>query len=243
VSIAAWLTACEVTRVTPESDGDDGGRSIPDASAATRDASQDASTAAPQPDAAMMSVDAGGVTPWVPQFPLSGSTCSLAVAARCDGEEDCGEGQVCCGVFDPVRFTYASIGCADSCPTDGNHFALCHPGESCSDPGLSCRRSLLIGYEFISVCAGSVDVPGDATGEPIAGEIACGESTCRAGSEKCCLRARYEFFDLSAHTLDPYCMAIDSPEDACDCDAVPPARPDAGAPDAGGGGDDDAGAD
>ena len=231
LAIAAALPACDVTRVEPESDS--GMHVAMDAGEPRSDAASDSAVPPPPADAA--TTGEGGAVEPPPLFPLGPlpvSVCAMSVAAECDGHEDCGEGQVCCGTFNPspMSFRYESIRCADSCDNDGRHIALCHPGENCG-PGQVCRRSLLIGYEFISVCAAPADVPTLATGESVQGEIACGDATCDSDRERCCLRMRYDFADLSAHALEPYCMPSDADDTDCSCDATPPPRVDAGTPD------------
>lgn len=231
LAMALLLAGCDVTRVGPDREMDAAMRG--DAAFAQRDAGADAATA-PSPDAG--AADTGVPSPTLPPFgPLPDSICSLEVGAECDGREDCAGGQTCCGVFDPLGFTYRQIRCMDSCE-DTNEIELCHPGEACSRPGHVCRRSFILPYEFLSVCADPGLVSPNATGQALAGEIACGPESCQVGSEQCCLRTRYEFAARTLRALEPYCAPLDH---ACDCDhALPPS--DAGVD---GGADQDAGAD
>ena len=141
-------------------------------------------------------------------------TCSLRVGAECDGDEDCTTGQVCCGELNMATFTYTSIGCRDSCPADMAHYKLCHPGETCPAADEVCRRSQLLPFEFISVCAAAAMVPVEATGESVAGEIGCGAMTCGSG-QKCCLRSLLNVAMRAREVQEPQCVAFDA---ECDCE-------------------------
>lgn len=192
--------------------------------------------------------DAASVRPLPPPPPFDGSfaelldpsSCTLLVAAACDGNEDCTGGQLCCGTFDSASFTYRSIECSSSCEGD-NQRVLCHPGDTCAAAGQVCRRSQLLPFDFISVCASPSMSSATVTGEELDDLIVCGEERCHAGSERCCLRGRAGSLATGARPLAPYC----TPEaEACECppeDAVPDASASDGAVDAASPTDDDAG--
>lgn len=192
--------------------------------------------ASPGSDAAADAAAGGSSAPPI-SLPLPDTICALAVGAACDGNEDCGQGQTCCGQYEPILFRYTRIECMPSC--DGtNQVQLCRPGESCARAGTECRSSLIIPYDFIGVCAAPDSAVPMMTGGATEGEIACGEAACALGSEQCCLRSRYDFMDMSISALEPYCAPLG---DRCSCNhKVEPT--DAGPPDAGDdAGDDDAG--
>jgi hypothetical protein len=207
--VMALVPAC-TTSTDPE---EDGGRTsvardaeLPEPS--TRDAQ------VPRTDAAITTMPPG----FIPPIVVPSSICALSVGAECDGAEDCGDGQVCCGEFEPERFRYTRIACADRC--EGlNSFALCHAGESCSVAGQVCRRSLIIPFDFIGVCAPPIEAPALASVAAVPDVIACGQRTCEAGVSKCCLRTRFDFAPRLPVALEPYCAPLD---DSCGCDHVPP---------------------
>jgi hypothetical protein len=151
----------------------------------------------------------------LPSF--SGELCVLHVGARCDGPEDCPGGQTCCAQFEALSYGYRSIQCQDSCDAV-DQFELCHPGQVCDDPSQVCRRSVLVPHDFITVCADAAPVPTDTTSAAIDDEVLCGESSCRAGSEQCCLRATFDFATMMSTALPPYCAPLSS---GCQCDDQP----------------------
>jgi hypothetical protein len=220
--------------------GEDLVASAPDAATAAprMDASPEPPVdASPATDAAADASEGGSSEPTINR-PLPDSVCSLAVGAECDGNEDCAQGQTCCGHFESILFTYTSMKCRSAC--DGtNEVQLCRPGETCARAGTQCRSSLIIPYDFIGVCANPDPAVPPLTGGAAAGDIACGETACAAGSEQCCLRSRYDFMDMAISALEPYCAPLG---DRCTCNHEAQ-RVDAGAEDAGddAGSDDDAG--
>ena len=168
--------------------------------------------------------DAGrpsGHSGWDASLPVwmassSDPVCSLHVGAECDGAEDCPTGQVCCAKLSTTAPTYESISCRTSCEQP-SAYQLCHPGNDSCPAGSQCRSSYIIPYDFIAVCASFSAGSEVLTGRSIAGEIQCGDTTCRAGSEKCCLRASVKF-GASLQTLPLYCARLD---DDCDCNDEP----------------------
>jgi hypothetical protein len=224
--LASVLPACDRGQPSDPSEVD----------AAMHDGAPPQEAGAPPEDASPPVSDADTVDADVPTgggrapigFLLPDTQCARPVGAQCDGREDCAEGQTCCGVYDPLFFSYRSISCSASCDSL-NDFELCHPGESCSRAGYVCRMSLVLPYDFIGVCA-----PPDAMAQPVigtavAGEIACGDERCATSAEHCCLRPRYDFGAMSLDGLEPYCAPL---AQRCDCD-YEPEPPDAGNPDAG----------
>jgi hypothetical protein len=148
--------------------------------------------------------------------------CSLEVGAECDGAEDCGNGEVCCGTLKELVPTYETIKCQKQCDPPRS-FEICHAGVKCRD-GSECRRSSIIPHDFIGVC---FDVPNrsdEPIGKPIAKEIACGPTPCEFGTEKCCLNAKVTFVTPPA-AEPPYCAPLSAD---CLCDEKPPPRRDAG---------------
>lgn len=148
--------------------------------------------------------------------------CFANFGAECDGDEDCSDGQVCCGTLSGGT-AYVSIQCQDSCEQpDG--FKLCHGDEVCPTEGFVCRRSAIIPFEFLQVCADPAD-NGDATVDTTAGEIACRDTTCQVGTEKCCIRQTFSLTGGAGTVLPPLCKPID--ED-CGCDVTELTAGDAG---------------
>jgi len=161
---------------------------------------------------------------------FSGELCVLHVGASCDGPEDCASGQQCCAQFERATYNYTRIACSDRC-ADTDQYELCHPGQTCKASGYMCRRSLIVPHDFINVCASptGVRVPEESSSVELEGEVVCGDGTCRAGEEVCCLRSRFDFATMKLRPLPPYCAPEGS---ACDCtDEVP--IPDASVEDAG----------
>lgn len=142
-----------------------------------------------------------------------GLICNLLVGASCDGDEDCPGEQLCCGDYNQDLGAYTRIGCADSCSPQASQYKLCHPGESCPTPGRVCRRSSILPYDFMMICAGAANVPTEYTGGDDVGRIRCGDTDCGSG-EQCCLRSE---FNLEARISVPrsaYCTPLDA---ECEC--------------------------
>jgi len=150
----------------------------------------------------------GGV--FMPAF--APPSCPLQVGAECDGNEDCDHGRVCCGTFDQGRFTYTKIECASSC-SGQDEFQLCHGNDGCGS-GLVCRRSLILPFAFLSVCASPAEVPSTSTGRDRAGQIECGDSACAVGREKCCLTAHFDSSTPYPVAEPAYCAPLDG---SCAC--------------------------
>lgn len=191
--------------------GDDDSVGVPDAGA--RDQVSDAGEN--HRLATVSIIDAGF------EYPDSGMTCGLNLGLRCDGDEDCGGGQVCCGTFDQVTFTYTSVECSDACG-DANQRTLCHPGDACPNVDYVCRRSSLLPFDFVSVCSmPAIDLP-EQVGDAVEGEIHCGTASCAVGAEQCCLGARVSRQPpISVEPFEPYCAPAG---ESCTCDntASPP---------------------
>lgn len=64
----------------------------------------------------------------------------------CDGPEDCGTGEVCCGVWDGSRFS--SLECRTDC--GGPNFLVCQDSSQCG-PGGSCAQAVQL-PEFVQIC-------------------------------------------------------------------------------------------
>jgi hypothetical protein len=217
VSLSCVLSAAACGDVGEQQPDEDASRSPPPDASQPNDAQPpvDAASADAAPD------DGGRQAPVV--RPLPDSVCALSVGARCDGSEDCAQGESCCATFDPFLFRYTSIACQADCGGN-NEFTVCHPGEACTSAGEVCRASLIIPHDFIGVCAAPQAGVPPLTGTALAGEVECGAARCAVGSEKCCLRARYDFQAMSIDALEPYCAEIDA---NCTCNYV---APDAGTP-------------
>jgi hypothetical protein len=119
---------------------------------------------------------------------------------------------VCCGTFDQNSFSYTRIACESSC-SGSDKFRLCHAGESC-DSGNVCRRSVILPFSFVSVCAPAGQAPSEMTGRDVAHEVQCGSETCKVGRTKCCLTAHFDGSSLSPVAEPAYCAPID---DSCMC--------------------------
>jgi hypothetical protein len=160
-----------------------------------------------------------GIDPFVLPLPaLSGQWCALRVGASCDGSEDCADGQRCCAQFQRLSYSYTRIACSDTCEGP-DQFELCHPGDSCLDEASVCRRSLIVPHDFINVCASPAAVPEQSASVALEGEVVCGEDTCVAGDEVCCLRTSFDFATMVLTPGVPYCAPAGS---ACDCGDSPP---------------------
>jgi hypothetical protein len=156
----------------------------------------------------------------------SAGSCKVG-SFECDGNEDCGSDGMCCAHYESGR--YDGSRCQSSCealnksdagPAGESWAELCHPGDSCSEPGYSCLASEYL-PSFLYRCRNIGAMPvGPAPGAPE--QVSCGDASCGKG-EKCCTR------DPKA----PYCAPVDQD---CACEAKP--AKDAGAGGTGGGGDD-----
>ena len=62
--------------------------------------------------------------------------------AHCDGPEDCGEGQVCCGTLSGS--SYSEFRCADSCNYQGTQRIACHQDLTECPGGQVCANSQLL---------------------------------------------------------------------------------------------------
>jgi hypothetical protein len=148
-----------------------------------------------------------------------GDDCTSVTAVTCDGAEDCGKGQKCCGEFvsNGLGGAFTQFGCYDECPgTDAGGAVLwremCHAGDSCSDvgPGNSCTTSMFLPAS-LTRCFTS-GTAADPKLNKSAGRVNCGDGVCGEG-QKCCVRPPH----------DSYCAA---PGEDCKCTA----KADSGAP-------------
>src|SRR5262245_11538452 len=51
----------------------------------------------------------------IDDLPTEGQYCAVVIDARCDGDEDCPDAQVCCGKLSGAGFHYEALGCAETC--------------------------------------------------------------------------------------------------------------------------------
>lgn len=210
-------------------DDDDAGGGNPDAGSMLIDAARAAEQADSLPSVPI--IDASFMAP-----ASDGGACSNALGVQCDGAEDCPSGQVCCGTFSQASFGYTSMVCAETCDAESQR-VLCHPGDTCDNPDYVCRASQLLPFSFLSICAAPTTMVGEATGRSAVDQIVCGEGTCDAATEQCCLRSGIDFAAMRLSTLEPVCLPL-STDCTCDSEGETPAM------DAGPAGDgDDAGSD
>ena len=225
-AVRAWIFGGLVLIVSAAGAcGDDDGSSSPDsgAHAGGYDAGPNGLPTVPIIDASF-------------EYPDSGMACNLTLGVRCDGDEDCGGSQVCCGTYDQTTLAYLSMECADSC--DGaSQRKLCHPGEVCPSADHVCRRSSLLPFDFVSVCATPAVVMSEQEGAAVEGEINCGTSTCEVGVEQCCLAAHVTMQPaVSVMALESHCAPV---SEACECGQTAVAPPvDAGGENEDAGGED-----
>ncbi|MBN1656311.1 MAG: hypothetical protein JXA30_21255 [Deltaproteobacteria bacterium] len=170
-------------------------------------------------------------------------TCSLLLGVECDGDEDCPNGEVCCGTYRSTQATpgYTSIDCQPTCGFDYNFvsdadddagmqdlpdveempdmmFKLCHKGEDCSVEGSDAGTgeacwSSSVLPPFLAVCLSSSMTFGEPASDMTANAVA-GEINC--GDETCTVGN--EKCCLTDFTGDAYCTEIDK---ECDCDHAP----------------------
>lgn len=162
--------------------------------------------------------------------PSTGTYCAFLVAAECDGNEDCGPGQTCCGMLDGGALRYNSIKCQDTCDSAAGGIPLCHAGEPCATPGGTaapdgsgnvCRRSLVL-PPYLAVCqAPNPLLPNDLVGKPAAAHaVNCGASlTCGEGT-KCCVLGSWDAATKATSIRTGYCAPL---TDECDCSKAPAA--------------------
>lgn len=148
------------------------------------------------------------------------NTCTNLSEVTCDGPEDCGDSQVCCGRYNGGP--YDRFECRTSCdaPDGGNAstqwFEMCHPGQTCGTNGYTCRTSTFLpSYLYRCYTDGT-----EATnaGNTAADAVNCGSSVC-TGSQTCCWQSPGE----------PYCAAAG----ACRCKQPSDGGIEAGGNDAG----------
>lgn len=150
-------------------------------------------------------------------LPTEGRECLWSIAISCDGDEDCSDGQVCCGRYVGAMGSYEFIECRDSCEPEQSEYNLCHEGDTCAVEGRECRRSSVLPYAFLAICASpSTNAPTELTGGSAAGEINCGDEVTCSGTEKCCLSGVFDYDGLVTRPGLAYCVAD---ADSCDCDS------------------------
>lgn len=75
-------------------------------------------------------------------------TCSLpdctVMEARCDGPEDCSDGEYCCGTLSQSGAGYDGFTCATQCDINGSQRAACHEQAPTCPDGLICANSQLL---------------------------------------------------------------------------------------------------
>jgi len=149
-------------------------------------------------------------------LPTEGRDCRWALAISCDGDEDCEGGQVCCGRYVGAMGSYEFIECRDSCEPQESEYNLCHEGDACAVEGRVCRRSSVLPYPFLAICASPSDsAPTLLIGGDAAGEINCGDGVTCGDGEKCCLSGIFDFDGTVTRPGSPYCV---DEADSCDCD-------------------------
>jgi len=60
---------------------------------------------------------------------LSGQGCTGS-RVRCDGPEDCGQGQLCCGTLNGAQTQYNEVMCDNNCGS--NERVFCHSTSQCA---------------------------------------------------------------------------------------------------------------
>jgi hypothetical protein len=181
-----------------------------------------------------LSLGDGAAGPRIPEsifeagVPISGDYCAFLVAAECDGNEDCGPGQTCCGILDGGALRYNSIKCQDTCDAAAGGFQLCHKGDACPGAGdagtadaavPTCHRSLVL-PPYLAICSvPNPLLPNDLSGPPAAAhEINCGDTlTCGAGT-KCCVLGNWDSQTQQTSMRTGYCAPADA---ECDCTKAP----------------------
>lgn len=73
-----------------------------------------------------------------------GLTNCETMEVRCDGPEDCADGQVCCGTLSQSGTGYTDFSCASSCQGSGNQRVACHEQDSKCTGGDICANSQLL---------------------------------------------------------------------------------------------------
>ena len=152
-------------------------------------------------------------------LPSAGSLCTLAVAAECDGPEDCPVPQSCCAIS-ILPLTYSVIACRQTCDRV-NEYELCHADQGgCRRSDRVCQRSQIIPHDFITVCSNPTNnpLPTANSSQAIDDVVVCGSDRCVAGKESCCLRSELDFARRQTVALEPYCAPIGSP---CTCNSQP----------------------
>lgn len=68
----------------------------------------------------------------------SSGACDSSEAIRCDGQEDCTSGDICCAENAGNAAKTSRADCSVGCNTDGDDRVVCHPGEPCAG-GRTCQ--------------------------------------------------------------------------------------------------------
>jgi hypothetical protein len=121
--------------------------------------------------------------------------CSRFVEVTCDGAEDCGDGELCCGQYDLGAGGYVQTSCKEAALCNevdavegGLWFELCHAGDECANEMRTCKQNTDLLPDFLARCPGDMDTGEEPTNAMSndEGEINCGDSVCVPG-QKCCL--------------------------------------------------------
>jgi hypothetical protein len=161
-------------------------------------------------------------------LPSTGDYCSFLVAAECDGNEDCENGQTCCGILNGGALRYDSIKCQDTCEAPVGGTRICHPGDPCPMPGDAgvpeasaplCRRSTVL-PAYLAICGTpNALIPSDFVGKPKAPhQINCGSDLVCGSGEKCCVLGNWDAVTQATSTRTGYCSPAG---ERCDCTKAP----------------------
>jgi hypothetical protein len=121
------------------------------------------------------------------------NSCTEIVDVKCDGNEDCGDGEQCCGqYFAGAGYVGASCVETESCdlieamPGMGYWSQLCHEADDeCFAPGTMCLQSDLL-PPYLARCRDTGTAPVEAAAASVSGSVNCGDTACGAG-QKCCI--------------------------------------------------------
>ena len=147
--------------------------------------------------------------------PTEGQYCAVVIDARCDGDEDCPDAQVCCGTLSGAGFHYEALGCAETCDGASGGYRICHQNELCEDEALVCRRSSILPAYF-AICAAASDlVPTTFEGtSTAAGEVRCGAELVCGSGQKCCVLTGFDAASGARFDRPGYCAPADA---ECSC--------------------------
>ena len=148
-------------------------------------------------------------------LPTDGQYCAVVIDAQCDGDEDCPDGQVCCGTLSGAGFHYEALGCSETCDGASGGYRICHQGELCDDQAFVCRRSSILPAYFAICAAPSTLVPTTFDGtNTAAGEIRCGSDLVCGAGQKCCVLNGYDARAGTRFDRPGYCAPLG---EECQC--------------------------